>query len=162
MASPDRSEVPSGRKNGWMSAIAVSAANSPLWRIWSKNTGPPLAPGDVARITTGRIASPASPRANTHVRTRWRAFAISTRNIGALDQLDEDLLQALLLRDQGVHGDASCDQGGVQRCGRGGRSKLDPKDPSLLPVARVEHGPFDGSQDGPGLHFVVHFDPEPI
>src|SRR5438093_3561271 len=162
MASPDRSEVPRGRKKGWMRTITVSAASIPLCRSWSKNKGPPLWWEEVARTTTGRIASPARPRANTHVRTRWRALPISTRNIGALHQLDEDVLQALLLRDQGAHGDAACDQSGVQPRGRGGRSKLDSQDPSVFRIARVEPGPLDRSQDGPGLRLVVHLDPEPI
>src|SRR2546427_4360178 len=140
MASPDRSEVPSGRKNGWISAITVRAANSPLWRIWLKNTGPPPVSWDVAMITTGRTARPARPRANTHVRMRWRDLPISTRNIGALDQLDEGLFQALLLRDQGAHGDPAPHQGGVQRRGGGRRGQLDPEHAPLLPVAGVELG----------------------
>src|SRR5438093_2828071 len=162
MGAADRSEVPRGRKKGWMRTITVRAASIPLCRSWSKNNGPPLSWEDVARTTTGRIANPARPRANTHVRTRWRALPTSTRNIGALHQLDEDVLQALLLRDQGAHGDAARDQSGVQRSGRGGRSKLDSEAPSLFRIASVERGPFDRSQDGPGFRLVVHLDPELI
>src|SRR5947209_8846178 len=151
MASPDRSEVPRGRKKGWMRTITVRAASIPLCRSWSKNKGPPLSWEDVARITTGSTASPARPRANTQVRTRCSDLPISTRNIGALNELDEDVLQALLLRDQGAHSHAASDQRGVHVRRGGGGGELDPEDASLLPLIRVEDRAGESGQDRPGL-----------
>src|SRR5439155_15980903 len=162
MASPDSSEVPRGRKNGWMRTITVSAASIPLWRSWSKNKGPPLSWEDVARITTGSTASPARPSANTHVRTRCSDLPISTRNIGALHQLDEDVLQALLFRDQRAHGDPASNHGRVhpRGCGRG--RQLDLEHSPQLPVGRVEVGARDGSHDLPGLRLVIPLDPQAV
>src|SRR5438132_1291548 len=162
MASPDSSEVPRGRKNGWMRTITVSAASIPLWRSWSKNKGPPLSWEDVARITTGSTASPARPRANTQVRTRCSDLPISTRNIGALNELDEDVLQALLLRDQGAHSHAASDQRGVHVRRGGGGGELDPEDASLLPLIRVEGRAGESGQDRTGLRIVIHVDAEPM
>src|SRR3989442_10681785 len=125
MASPESREVPSGRKNGWISPITVRAANSPLWRIMSKNTGPPPPESPFASTTTGRMARAARPTPNTYVRGRWIALPISTRNIGALHQAHEDVLQTLPFGGQ----DADLDPAGHERTGdrrrRRGRAELD-------------------------------------
>src|SRR5205823_8058291 len=109
-ASPASSPVPSGRKNGCTSAMAASGANRPACRSWSKNAGPPDASGEFRSTITGSTPNAASPAANTQVRTRCSDFRISTRNIGALHQREEHVLEAGPLRDQGADRDAGSDQ----------------------------------------------------
>ena len=50
-------------------------------------------------ITSGM---PASAAHRSQVRQRWKALAISTRNIDALHQIQEDILQRVPFGDQGL------------------------------------------------------------
>src|SRR6476661_1907984 len=95
-------------KNGWTIARPVSGANNPFLTICNKGGG-----GERRTATTTRIGTPASAAAKSHVRQRRTCFESSTRNIDALDEMEEDVFERVSLRFQRVHLYAAADEGGV-------------------------------------------------